>query len=320
VLTGALCTRVLVHGGRATGVEYWRGGRLHRIGAGREVILSAGTFGSPQILELSGIGDPEHLRGLGIDVVAESPHVGRHLQDHPVVGVIHRSNVGGTLDDAETYRELARWLASRRGRLTSNVAEAGGFIKSSSGTVEPDLQLHFGPVFFADHGLTPFDGRALSMGPLLLGPVSRGSVHTRSVDPLEAPRIQGNYLSDPTEVETLVTGLELTREIMSARAFDEVRGEEILPGSSVTSRHGLARFVRERVELLYHPVGTCRIGREGEGVVDPHLEVRGIGALRVADASVMPRIVSGNTNAATLMIGARAVEMILGQESKGSES
>jgi choline dehydrogenase-like flavoprotein len=320
VVTDAVCTRVVVDGDRAIGVEYASAGRLQRVSATREVILSAGSFGSPHLLELSGIGDPERLRGLGIDVVAESPHVGEHLRDHPVVGVIHRSNVGGTLDDAETYRELARWLTSRRGRLTSNVAEAGGFIKSSAGAAEPDLQLHFGPVFFADHGLTPFEGRAFSLGPLLLDPVSRGTVHARSSDPLELPMIRGNYLSDPAEVETLVTGLELTRDLLTARAFDDVRGEEILPGEGVIGRQDLARFVRERVELLYHPVGTCRMGREGQAVVDPLLRVHGVRSLRVADASVMPRIISGNTNAATLMIGARAVEMILGQGSKGSES
>jgi choline dehydrogenase-like flavoprotein len=175
-------------------------------------------------------------------------------------------------------------------------------------------------VFFADHGLTSFNGHAFSLGPLLLDPVSRGSVHARTGDPLDAPTIQGNYLSDPAEVEILVSGLELTRDILAARALDDVRGEEILPGERVVGREGLARFVRERVELLYHPVGTCRIGREDEGVVDSRLRVHGVESLRVVDASVMPRIISGNTNAATMMIGARAVGLVLGQGAKGSES
>jgi choline dehydrogenase len=320
LISPALATRVVLEGGRAIGIDYLRDGVVERAHARFEVILSAGAFGSPHLLQLSGIGDPSHLEGIGVETVVENRHVGRHLQDHPVVGVIQRSLAGGTLDDAERADELVKWLLTRRGRLTSNVAEAGAFLKSSHRLAEPDLQFHFGPVYFVDHGLSPFQGHAFSLGALLLNPVSRGTVLAGSADPSRLPLVRGNYLSDPDEVAALVRGVEMAREILAASAFDDVRGEELLPGADVTSRDDLERFVRERVEMLYHPVGTCRIGRDGSGVVDSDLRVQGVEGLRVADASVMPRIVSGNTNATTMMIGARAVDKLLAQESKGSTS
>jgi choline dehydrogenase len=312
VITGALCTRIVIENGSAVGVEFSRDGRLERVDAGISVVLAAGAFGSPHLLQLSGVGDPEWLASAGVEVRCPSPHVGRHLQDHPVAGVIQRSSAPGTLDDAESIGELARWLLARTGRLTSNVAEAGAFARSDPGLSEPDLQFHFGPVYFEGHGLVPFDGHAFSLGPTLLTPHSEGTVAVVSPDPEVAPAITGNYLADRRDVEALVRGVRMAREIISMPAFDDVRGEEILPGADVSGADGLEAFVRDRFELLYHPVGTCRMGPEGAGVVDPDLRVHGVDRLRVADASVMPRIIGGNTNAATMMIAARAVEMLLG--------
>lgn len=312
VITGALCTKIEVVNGSAVGVEYLKAGRVEQIEARAEVILSAGVFGSPHLLQLSGIGDPAQLAGAGVDIVVPNLHVGRHLQDHPVAGLIQRATVGGTLDDAESIPELIRWLLLRRGRLTSNVAEAGAFARSSSQLNEPDLQFHFGPVYFEGHGLVPFSGHAFSLGPVLLTPGSEGSVLVISNDPRQPPRIVGNYLARREDVEALVRGVTMAREIVSMPAFAEVRGGEILPGPQVRDHDALEEFVRDRFELLYHPVGTCRIGSPDEGVVDPDLRVHGVSSLRVADASVMPRIVGGNTNATTMMIAARAVEKILG--------
>ena len=312
VITDALCTRIEVVNGSAAGVEYLKDGRLERIEARAEVILSGGVFGSAHLLQLSGIGDPDQLRGAGVDVTNPNRHVGRHLQDHPVAGLIQTATVGGTLDDAESISELLRWLLLRRGRLTSNVAEAGAFARSSDRLSHPDLQFHFGPVYFEGHGLVPFSGNAFSLGPILLTPGSEGSVLLTSQDPRQPPRIIGNYLARREDVEALIRGVTMARDIVSMRAFDAVRGEEILPGPMVRDHDELEDFVRNRFELLYHPVGTCRMGSTDQGVVDSDLRVHGISSLRVADASVMPRIVSGNTNAATMMIGARLVEKILG--------
>jgi choline dehydrogenase len=312
VITRALCTRIDIVNGSAIGVEYLKEGTLERIEARAEVVVSAGVFGSAHLLQLSGVGDPAQLERVGLEVVVANRHVGRHLQDHPVAGLIQRATAGGTLDDAESIPELLRWLLIRRGRLTSNVAEAGAFARSSDQLTEPDLQFHFGPVYFEGHGLVPFTGHAFSLGSVLLTPGSEGSVFLASDDPRQPPRIVGNYLARPEDVDALVRGVRMAREIVSMPAFDEVRGEEILPGPEVQDRDALERFVRDRFELLYHPVGTCRMGEVDESVVDPDLRVHGVAGLRVADASVMPRIVAGNTNAATMMIGARAVEKILG--------
>ncbi len=318
VITDSHCLSVILQNGRAVGVEYAIGASLQRAFAEAEVVLSAGSYGSPHILELSGVGDPDHLRTAGIQVKAESPHVGAHLKDHPIIGIIQRATVGGTLDDAESIGELAKWMLLRRGRLTSNVAEAGAFVKSAGEVAEPDLEFHFGPVFFDNHGMTPLDGHAFSLGPMLLHPTSEGTVHARDGDATTPPEIRGNYLADDGEVTSLIRGIRLAREIVARSPFDAVRGEEMQPGPQFTTDLDLRRFTKERFELLYHPIGTCRMGKEG--VVDSRLAVRGVSGLRVADASVMPATISGNTNAAAMMIGQKAVQMILNQPANGKIS
>ena len=312
VVTDALVSRVIFEGNRATGVEYVKDGALIGVSASSEVILSAGAIGSPQILQMSGVGDPDHMAVLGIEVVAANSHVGQHLQDHPVIGVIQASTSTETLDDAENPVEMAKWALLRRGRLTSNVAEAGAFVRSDPDLAEPDLQFHFGPAHFEDHGRGSYGGHGYSLGSVLINPRSRGSIRAVSTDPTVSPAIRGNYLSNPRDLRALRSGFDLTREILAASSFDGVRGEELVPGSHVTSNSDIEHFIRDRCEAFYHPVGTCRMGTEEDTtVVDPMLRVRGTTGLRVADASVMPTIVSGNTNAPTLMIGARAVEMVL---------
>ncbi|HET9258972.1 MAG TPA: GMC family oxidoreductase N-terminal domain-containing protein [Acidimicrobiia bacterium] len=317
LVTNATVTKVVIANGRAVGVESVIGGRPQLFRAEAEVIVASGTFGSPHLLNLSGIGDPDHLRQLGIEPSAENRNVGEGLQDHPAVTVMYDSLLGGTLDDADNPVELARWAMFRRGRLTSPVAEAAAFVTSSERIEEPDLQFHFGPVNFENHGMDRYDGHAFTLGPVLINPESRGSVRTMSADPNQIPTIVTNALTEPADLKALMSGVEMAREIAEQSPLAEVRGVELLPGPTMTD---LEQFVRSRVELLYHPVGTCRMGSDDEAVVDSQLRVRGVEGLRVVDASVMPKIVSGNTNAPTMMIAARAAELILNQPSNGSSS
>ncbi len=312
VVTGAHVSRVVFEGNRASGVEYTKDNNRVNVSASSEVILCAGAIGSPHILQMSGVGAPSLMASLGIDVIAASPHVGEHLQDHLVIGVIQVSTSRATLDDAENPLDLAKWALFRRGRLTSNVAEAGAFVRSDPDLDEPDLQFHFGPAHFENHGRDPFDGHAYSLGAVLVNPRSRGSVIARTTDPNVAPVIRGNFLSVPEDFGALRVGFDITREILAASPFDTVRGDELVPGSDIVSDSDVEHFIRSRCEAFYHPVGTCRMGEdETTNVVDPQLRVHGTTGLRVADASVMPAITSGNTNAPALMIGARAVEMVL---------
>lgn len=309
--TGALATRVVMKGDRAVGVSYTKGGSLRTVPAG-EVVLAAGTVGSPTILQRSGIGDPATLAAAGVGTRVPLPEVGSNLQDHPVAMVLHTTRRGPTLDDAESPLNLARWLAGRRGPLTSNLAEAGAFVRTDPALAEPDVQFHFGPVNFQSHGLGESIGRAYTTGPLLLNPASRGWISIRSPDPRIAPQIVCNHLTVPEDLPPLLAGIELARQILDGRPFDPVRGEELHPGVNLTSREDLVGYLRRKAELLYHPVGTCRIGPPTDGVVGPDLRVHGVEGLRVADASVMPAIVSGNTHAPTVMIATRAAAFMAG--------
>lgn len=306
----ALVTRLLIDRGRATGVEYVQDGRQVTVEATEGVILTAGAFGSPHILQLSGVGDPTHLSSIGIHPLVESPDVGANLHDHPTVAVIHESTRPDTLDDAENALEMARWLLFRRGKLASPVAEACAFVKSEGSRAEPDLQFHFGPVNFDNHGLQPYEGHAFTFGPVLVNPRSRGSVQARSADPAETPEIRVNALTEQADVDALVRGVDIARDIASRQPFDDYRGPELKPGRKLRTPSDVETFVRENAELLYHPVGTCRMGSDDRAVVGPDLKVNGVDSLWVADASVMPTVTSGNTNAPTMMIASRAADLI----------
>jgi choline dehydrogenase len=312
VLTGASVRRVVFRGGRATGVAYRdRLGRERVASAGREVILAAGSLGSPQLLMLSGIGPSEDLRALGIAVEAESPEVGRNLQDHPFNTVVCEVSAG-SLVDAEHPRYVAEWLLRRSGPLTSSVAEAFAFVRTKPGLPAADLQFHFAPAYFVDHGAEEFDGHALTLGPVMLTPRSRGRVWLRSADPGDKPRILTNSLAEPEDVAAMVAGMRIAREIVAAPPLRAVMPREIFPGPDVGDAD-LEDDLRARVELLYHPVGTCRMGTDDGSVVDEQLRVRGVAGLRVADASIMPTIPGGNTNAPAIMIGERAADLVRGR-------
>lgn len=300
--------------GRASGVRYRRADREEIAGASRDVILSAGALGSPQLLMLSGIGPADQLRDLGISVVADLPGVGNNLQDHPYLSSIWDVPGGGSLADAESPKAMLEFLLRRSGPLTSTVAEAIAFVRSKAGLAQPDLQFHFAPAYFVDNGFQEYDGHAITMGPALVAPRSRGWVRLRSTDPTDKPRILTNSLAEPEDVAALVAGTRIAREIAAAEPFASELGRELFPGPDVVSDEDIADDLRSRVELLFHPVGTCKMGSDEDAVVDPELRVRGVAGLRVVDASIFPIIPSGNTNAPTIAVAERAADVIAGKQ------
>jgi choline dehydrogenase-like flavoprotein len=311
VVTGALVSGVEITNGTATGVRYSRrrgGERVAR--AEREVILAAGAIGSPQLLLLSGVGPAAQLQEAGVPVVQDLPAVGENLQDHPYVSCVWDVPGGGSLADAEKPKALLEYLLRRSGPLSSSVAEAFAFVRSRPGLPAPDLQFHFAPAYFVDNGFEEYDGHAITMGPVLVKPQARGWVRLRSADPAAKPRILTNSLADDEDLAALVAGVRLSREIAAAAPFAETLGRELFPGADADTDEAIAADVRRRADLLYHPVGTCRIGTDSDAVVSPTLEVHGLECLRVVDASVMPLIPGGNTNAPTIMIAEKAADLI----------
>jgi choline dehydrogenase len=309
--TGAHVTRITFEGDRATGVEFRRDGREYRARADREVVVCAGAVDSPKLLLLSGIGDPDHLADHGIGTRADLPGVGRNLQDHLFAFNVYRATEPGTLDDAETLVNLAKYLLFGRGPLTSNIAEAGGFARTDPDLDAPDLQFHFVPAYLMRHGFdNPEEGHGFSLGVTQLRPESRGRVTLRSADSLASPAIDPRYLTAEPDLDVLVEGIRMAREIVGQDAFDGVRGEEVWPGEGVESEEAIAQWARETVETVYHPVGTCRMGDDGMAVVDDELRVHGVEGLRVVDASVMPTIPGGNTNAPTIAVAERAADLL----------
>ncbi len=307
----ALVRRLVVSGGRATGVEYEVSGKAQTAHADREVVVCAGSYASPQLLMLSGIGPADHLRDYDIEPLVDLPQVGENLHEHVAAFCTWRCKDPRTLDDATHPRYLAQWLLARRGKLTSTVAEAVIHWRSDPGLPAPDFQIYFAPVYFWEHGFRKTGAPALTIGPVLQAPVSRGHVRLRSADPGDHPRILNNMLGSEAEVEPILAALELIEELVSRPPLAGVLGEQLNPGAAIRARHQRIEWLRATCEHLYHPVGTCRIGAPGEGVVDPSLRVHGVDGLRVADASVMPRITSGNTNAPTYMIAERCAELLL---------
>jgi choline dehydrogenase len=319
VRTSALTTQVLVEGGRAVGVEYLRGGQRHRAHVDGEVLLSGGAVNSPQLLLLSGVGPAEHLREVGVDVVHDLPGVGQGLQDHPAMPFICSAR-GSSLKDAERLRHVAAYYLRRRGPLTSNVGEGGSFFRSRPDLDEVDLQFHFAPVKFYGQGLYDPDEDALTLAVTLVRVASHGSLRLRSADPTWAPAIDGGYLREAEDLEALVAGTKVAREVLRGSALSEVVTEEWLPNDSHRSDDQLRDVVRTNVESLYHPVSSCRMGTDDLSVVDPELRVHGLQGLRVVDASVMPTLVRGNTNAPTIMIAERAADLVAGRLAVGAAS
>jgi choline dehydrogenase len=310
VLTRAHVARVTIENGVARGVEFLRDGALQTARADAEVILAGGTINSPQILILSGIGPADELRHLEIRVVRDLPGVGQNLQDHPMVSVGYLCTQQISLDGAETLANLLRYFIFKSGPLTSNVAEAGLFLRTRVGLQTPDLQLLFGPAYYRAHGLIRRKEHCFGFGPTLIAPESRGSISLRTTNPLDAPAIRANYLSTDADLRTMIEGVRLARRLAHAKAFDPSRGDELHPGVAAKTDDDIVDFLRNELETLYHPVGTCKMGNDSLAVVDAKLRVHGIERLRVVDASIMPRVPAGNTNAPVIMIAEKAADMI----------
>jgi choline dehydrogenase len=328
VVTGALARRVTFEAGeggapRAAGVYVEIDGITRHMRARREVVLSGGAVNTPQLLMLSGIGPADHLSEHGIDVVVDAPYVGANLQDHLVAGLAPAANAG-TLYDADKPAELARYLTARKGMLTSNVAEAYGFVRTEvaerTGAPAglPDIEIIFAPVPYVGEGLVPTPAHGLTVGAILLRPRSRGTIRLASADPTMAPLIDPAYLSDAdgVDAETMLAGLAECERLIDTDALRALTtGGWVQPegGERMTPAERAELSLRRYSHTLYHPVGTARMGTDAASVVDPELRVRGVSGLRVADASIMPTVIRGHTNAPAIVIGEVAADLILGR-------
>ncbi|WP_213572933.1 GMC family oxidoreductase N-terminal domain-containing protein [Rhodococcus sp. USK13] len=313
VVTEALATRVLFDGTAAVGVEYEKGGARHTVRAAKEVILAGGAINTPQLLMLSGVGDEQQLREHGIPVQHHLPEVGKNLADH-LVSFLGYSVDSDSLYAAEKIPELINYLTRRRGMLTSNVAEAYGFVRSRDDLPLPDLEMIYGPAPFFDEGLIPATGHAAVIGTILVKPESRGTITLRSADPAAKPIIDPRYLSDPEGADrrAMLEGLRLCDALASAPTLKSKLGTLIRPSVEPDTplEEILERALAENAHTLYHPVGTCRMGKDPASVVTPDLRVRGVERLRIADASIMPTIIRGHTHAPAVLIGERAADLI----------
>ncbi|MCX7556917.1 choline dehydrogenase [Xanthomonadaceae bacterium JHOS43] len=319
IVTGAQANRVLIENGRATGVVYRAGGKAVAQTAQREVILCGGAINSPQLLMLSGIGPAEELRRHGITVHVDAPGVGSNLQDHLDICTLTRSRSADTYDRINELAAGWNWFVHRRGPGTSNVAEAGGFVRSPLAPDDrADVQFHFVPAQLDDHGRNRLDGNGYTVHACALRPRSRGRLKLASPSAGDKVLIEADYLSDAEgfDLRCMIEAVRLTRDVLSQAALAPWRGDERFPGSDARSDAELAAFVRAKAETIYHPIGTCRMGEDDAAVVDPQLRVRGVDGLRVVDASVMPNLIGGNTNAPTIMMAERTANLVLGGDGR----
>ena len=317
ILTRAVSARVVIENRRACAVSYYQGSELKEVRARREVILAGGAFGSPQLLQLSGIGAGEDLKKVGIHVVNDLPGVGKNLQDHIDYVQSWRvpsntETVGASLRGAAKITSaMFEWRNKRSGLITTTYATAGAFFRSSPDVLVPDLQLVFVIALVDDHARKLHLGHGISCHVEVLRPHSRGTVGLNSADPRDAPMIDPRFLSDERDLKLLLKGAQVQQRIMESKPFDPIRGKMLYP-TRLGDPAGMENDIRNRADTQYHPVGTCKMGPESDpmAVVDARLRVRGVGCLRVVDASIMPTVVSGNTNAPTIMIGEKAADLI----------
>jgi len=325
VLTNAQATKVLVENGQAVGVRYasGRGAPEKTAFAAREVILAAGAFQSPHLLLLSGIGPQDHLRVSGVDVVCDSRDVGKNLQDHLDLGLVWDCTkpitVYSQTKGAKQVLVGLRYMLAKEGPGRTNHLEAGGFIRTRGELDRPDIQLHFFDANFYDHARVRPDRDGFAIHACLLRPESKGEVRLKSADPFDDPAIDPNYLTSEVDTRTLRDSVRIVRTIINQKPLDLYRGAEVRPGAAVVSDNDIDAWVRETAETIYHPVGTCRMGADDHAVVDATLAVRGVRNLRVVDASVMPTLIGGNTNAPTIMVAEKAADLILGKTAPAPE-
>jgi choline dehydrogenase-like flavoprotein len=315
VITGAHATRILFEGKRATGIEYRQGKDTRQVRARREVILGLGAFQTPQLLMLSGVGDQAELARHGIAPVHHLPGVGKNLHDHPDFVFGFRSGnpnfLGLTAAGiGRIVKSIFQYRRERRGAMTSNIAECGGFLKTRPDLELPDIQLHFCMAVVNNHGRTPFFGNGFSCHVCLLRPKSRGSVWLQSADPMQPPAIDPNFFGDPDDLEAMVGAFKTAKRLLDAPALKAIQTADAFT-AGVQSDDDIRAALRARTDTVYHPVGTCKMGvNDPMAVVDPALKVYGVEGLRIADASIMPEVIGGNTNAPTIMIGEKAADMI----------
>lgn len=313
VLSDALASKILVENGRAVGVRYWREGAEHHDLAQCEVILAGGAIGTPQLLMLSGIGRADELREHGIDAVADVPQVGENLQDHPMVPAMWSTPKVRNFWEMENARSHLIWWLFGRGPFTTNAAESGGFARSRADLPAPDLQFLVLATPFVDQGLVEPPGRAVTIMATAVSVASRGRVALRSADPRWKPYIDPGYLTERGDVDTLVEGVRQARTIAELPPLSELIAAEWEPGAQARSASDLRTYVRGALQTLYHPVATCAMGSSDSAVCDPQLRVRGVEALRVVDASIMPSVPRGNTHAPAVAIAERAADVIAGR-------
>lgn len=317
VVTRAQTTRVLCGGGKAIGIEYLRKGKLVTARADREVIISGGAINSPQLLMLSGIGDADQLAEHGIPLVVDLKGVGKNLQDHYDVTVNYECTQPVTLykwlQPHNSLYAALQYNIAKTGVGSQQGCEAGAFLHSREGLAAPDIQIHFVNTWILDHSRVKPDRHGFGMHVCLLRPESRGEIKLKSSNPLDYPAIVPNYLEAPNDLVAIRNGVKIAREIVAQSAFDPFRGIETKPGSAYSSDADIDQFIRDTGETIYHPVGTCKMGSDSMAVVDDQLRVHGVKNLRVVDASIMPTVISGNTNAPTIMIAERAADLILGK-------
>jgi choline dehydrogenase len=313
VRTNTQVLAVTFQGTRATGVKIKTGFGVRELQASKEVILAGGAINSPQLLLLSGVGPATELQTHGIDARIDSPGVGKNLQDHLDICTLQYCNEAITYDTASDVAVGLEYWCTGGGIGSSNIAEAGGFAKSKFANNRPDLQFHFVPALLENHGRTRAKGSGYTLHACPLRPESRGEITLANADPLSKPRMRPNYLSAEGDLKLMLEGIRMSREIFAASALHRYAAGEFLPGTSIQSTAELSAFVRQKAETIYHPVGTCKMGLDPMAVVDDQLRVHGALGLRVVDASVMPTLIGGNTNAPTIMIAERASDLILAQ-------
>ena len=315
VITRAHATRIIFEGKRAVGVAYRQGRQDREVRAAREVILCGGAFQSPQLLQLSGVGRPQDITRHGIEMLHDLPGVGQNLQDHLdfIMGykTRDRDNLGiGLRAAVRLIGEIAKWLKHGNSMVASTITECGSFFKTDPSLDRPDVQTHFVMAIVEDHARKLHLGHGYSCHVCVLRPYSRGEVFLQSADPMAAPGIDPRFLSDPRDLQTLIKGARMTREILEVPAIKKYATRELFGIHDNMTDAEWEQNIRNRADTVYHPVGTCKMGTDDMAVVDPQLKVHGLEGLRVADASIMPLLVSGNTNAPAIMIGEKCADMI----------